>query len=155
MKTNEKDIKEDNFITAPPGIDVKNIMTEIKSRIAAKQKNGTYLKGDDVVQLEEIENKLKDVGDLSKKLIRLHSLSSLDLEGDPIVSHRKVWGPVIKFFKKTTRFWTRKYTDPIFFKQNNLNVNIVDCLMDLSIRLNQIEKEINILKHTVMKNEKE
>ena len=154
MQISKEENKEGNFSISSPSIDVQNIIKEIKERIDKKKRAGLYLDGDDVAQLEEIESKLKETGELGQKLLRLNTFATIDLEGDPIVSHRKIAGPIIKFFKKISRIVIRKYTDSIFCKQSNFNSEIISYLTDISLKLNQIEKELNKLKQLINNNEK-
>lgn len=154
MQISEKENKENSLLISSSSIDVQNIIKEIKERIDKRKRDGIYLEGDDVAQLEEIELKLKETGESGQKLLRLNTFATIDLEGDPIVSHRKIAGPIIKLFKKISRVVIRKYTDSIFCKQSNFNSEIISYLTDMSLKLNQIEKELNKLKQLINNNEK-
>jgi hypothetical protein len=89
-------------------IDVARIMEEIRQRVVQKQQAGIY------------PSTLKGISS-SAPGATLSSLAGLRIEGEPITSHRPMLGRYIRLFKKFSRFWVRRYTDPVFLQQSYFN----------------------------------
>lgn len=85
----------------------------------------------------------------------LMRLAELPLEGSAIHSHRKFIGWIIVMVKKFFRFWTRKYTDPLFAQQTNFNYQLVEVLLSLTQRLEQLEQKLKSIEEKLSKNDKD
>jgi len=82
----------------------------------------------------------------------LMRLAELPLDGTAIHSHRKYIGWVIVAVKKFFRYWTRKYTDPLFARQTNFNYQLVDVLMSITERLGRLEQRLKSIEEKLNKN---
>jgi hypothetical protein len=50
-------------------------------------------------------------------------------------------GFAIKWAKRLTRFWIRKYTDSILTKQNHFNAELISVLSEMNHRLEELKAE--------------
>ena len=132
-------------------INVDELMTRIRSSIEAKKKSQIYIEEpwmmQDVTQPELRLNSMKT----ADALAMLKIAGRLDMEGEKITSHRRFGGSFIKFMKRTTRFWVRRYTDAIFFKQNHFNMEIVDVLSRMNNQMLELKNENESLKEELKK----
>jgi hypothetical protein len=123
------------------GIDVEEIMARIRRSITEKKK--TRLHRHDAFLAQGAD--LLRVGDSAKNLrTRLGLLAQaarIDPEGEPISSHRPLLGPAIKWVKRVTRFWIRKYTDGLLAGQNRFNADVVSALTELHEQLQTTRAE--------------
>ena len=71
----------------------------------------------------------------------MEAAARVDLEGEPITSHRPVTGSIIKFVKRQTRFWIRKYTDPILLRQTMFNVELLKTVRELRTELDELRQK--------------
>lgn len=122
-------------------IDVDNIMARIRRSIDEKKKAYNYredallAQGIDVLQLSRSSKSMADHIALLKYAARM------DLEGEQISSHRPLMGFAIKWAKRLTRFWIRKYTDSIFSKQNHFNAEMISVLSELNRQIEELKAE--------------
>ena len=122
-------------------VDVENIMARIRRSISEKKKAFNYredvllAQGIDALQLTRSGKSIADHISLLKYTARM------DLEGEQISSHRPLMGFAIKWAKRLTRFWIRKYTDSIFTKQNHFNSEMISVLSELNHHLEQLKGE--------------
>ncbi len=126
--------------------DVKEIIKDIKNRIEEKKKAGIYINEPELEQNNKVFNHNFSSLCIDEKIEILNFLSSIDLEGEKITSHRPVLGLFIKSVKKFFRFWTRKYTDTIFSKQSQFNSETVELLTKISNDLEMLKKEMENIK---------
>ena len=130
-------------------IDVDDLMARIRKSIAEKKKSRVYRQdallsqGIDVLQLNQVNKGLAD------HLALLKYAARIDLEGEQISSHRPLMGIVIKWAKRLTRFWIRKYTDSIFTKQNHFNAEVISVLSELNHQLEELKAENERLRKQV------
>jgi len=130
-------------------IDVEEIMARIRRSIEEKKSSRAYhhdallSQGIDVLQLSRSSKNLAD------HLALLKYAARIDLEGEQITSHRPVLGFAIKWAKRLTRFWIRKYTDSIFTKQNHFNAELIAVLSELNHRVEEMKKENERLRKQI------
>lgn len=122
-------------------INVDDIMARIRRSIDEKKKSRVYrqdallAQGIDVLQLSQSSKGLAD------HLALLKYAARIDLEGEQISSHRPFMGFAIKWAKRLTRFWIRKYTDSIFTKQNHFNAELISVLSELNHQVEELKSE--------------
>jgi len=122
-------------------INVEDLMTRIRTNIEERKKSRHFR--EDVLLAQGVD--FLPPGQSSKsgadRLALLVYAARLDLEGEPIASHRTFFGFAIKWAKRFARFWTRKYTDGVFSQQNHFNSEVIATLSELTKRLEQLEAE--------------
>jgi hypothetical protein len=122
-------------------INVDDVMAHIRRSIEDKQKSRVYrqdallAQGIDLLRLDDSSKSIAD------RLALLKYAARIDLEGEQITSHRPLMGFAIKWAKRLTRFWIRKYTDSIFTKQNHFNAELISTLSELNHRLEELKNE--------------
>ena len=125
-----------------PEINVVEVMNKIRERIEEKKKAGIYkdeplfTQPIDILSVDILKKGFKDRTEVLK------ILGTLNLEGDPITSHRPILGSIIKTFKKIFRYWTRKYTDSLFGKQCQFNNEVVNILEKITEEVEEIKKQL-------------
>ena len=129
-----------------PEINVDQIMNRISNSIEEKKKSQVYIEEPWMLQDISQPHMRLDMKRASDTLAMLKIAGRLDLEGEPISSHRMISGYFIKLLKKVTRFWTRKYTDAIFFKQNHFNMELVNIISQMNEQIHELKQEIVRLK---------
>jgi hypothetical protein len=127
-------------------INIEEIMSRIRHSIEEKKKSRVYRhdaflsQGIDFLQPGESGKNSAD------HLALLRWMARMDLEGEPIASHRPLAGFAIKWFKRVTRFWVRKYTDGILSRQNHFNAEMINILSEMNKRIEQLEAENDQLR---------
>ncbi len=124
-----------------PAINVEDIMSRIRQSIAEKKRarliryDAFLAQGADPLPLSDSTRNLAD------HLALLQMAGRMDLEGEPIVSHRPIAGVLITLAKRISRFWIRKYTDGVLAKQNYFNSEAVRLLSEMNRRIEALESE--------------
>ncbi len=124
-----------------PSINVEEIMCRIRQSIAEKKRarliryDAFLAQGAEPLPLSDSSRNLAD------HLALLQMAGRMDLEGEPIVSHRPVAGFFITLAKRFSRFWIRKYTDGVLAKQNYFNSETVRLLTEMNRRIEALEAE--------------
>ena len=121
--------------------DVRAIMMEIRGRVAEKRKAGIYPEWP--ASLERLDLGLLSAADREQKWALLDAAAAIDLQGEPIKSHRPISGFFIKALKRFTRFWIRKYTDPIFLRQSMFNAELLKEVRELRHELDDLRRDGN------------
>jgi hypothetical protein len=122
-------------------INVDEIMARIRQSIQEKRKSRVYrqdallAQGIDLLQMSQ-GNKT-----LANHLAILRYMARIDIEGEQITSHRPVLGFAIKWAKRLTRVWVRKYTDSILTKQNHFNAETIAVLSEMNQQLEELKAE--------------
>ena len=122
-------------------IDVEELKERIRKSIEEKKKSQVYIEEPWMLQDISQPQLRLDMKRASDTLAMLKIAGRLDLEGEPISSHRMFSGHFIKFMKRSTRFWIRKYTDAIFFKQNHFNLEIVNVISQMNEQIQDLKSE--------------
>lgn len=126
----------DSLTSCPPEeIDIEAIMAQVRLNVAEKRRAKVYV---DEFLPPPMGVARNENASLDEHLRVLRASCSLPIEGDPIHSHRPISGFFIKAFKKLTRFWTRKYTDALFLRQNYFNAELVATLEAMKDELEQL-----------------
>jgi len=127
-------------------LDVQSIMRRIRESIEAKRASGLLRDEPWLSQRLDIANLPGSARRNADRLALLQMAGRLELEGDPIRSHRPLLGPVINLVKRVSRFWIRKYTDQIFIRQAHYNAELLDILSDLVRENQRMEKRLSVLE---------
>lgn len=132
--------------SAPEALDVEQIMAEIRQAVEEKRRAGIY-----DTELPQLAGFLRpgssELG-LDDQINLLAACAQMDLEGEPISSHRPVTGAIIVGFKRFFRFWTRKYTDGLFLRQSHFNTEAVSTIRDLRREVENLRREVAELRDT-------
>mgnify|MGYP000856281241 FL=1 len=129
-------------------IDVAAVMNEVRRRVAQKRTEGIYPpeeKSVPEVQLA-VENS-PAYEDVMWRIETMRSIARLNLDGEPILSHRPILGYFLIRWKKFMRFWTRRYTDSLFLQQSRYNTESSATIASLLEEINQLRAEVNALKN--------
>lgn len=126
-----------------PDINVKEIIKTIQDRIEEKKRAGIYK--DDPILTQKFNPLNSDffTASIKGRLELLKILAAVNLDGEPITSHRPLSGFFIKSVKKFFRYWIRKYTDSVFAKQNQFNNEVITLLDQISDELDEIKKKFD------------
>ena len=129
-----------------PDIDVQQVMKRIRESIESKRAAGILREEPWLSRRLDLANLPGSARRNADKLALLQLAGRIELEGEPIKSHRPVDGPLINFVKRIARFWTRKYTDPIFIRQGHFNSEILEILNDLVRENQELERRLEALE---------
>jgi len=130
-------------------VDVEEIMVSIRKNIEARNKSrvcredALLPQGSDFLQPGNATQSTAD------HLALLSRLAQIDLEGEPIVSHRSFLRFPIRWAKAFTRFWVRKYTDDLLTRQNCFNAEVLAVLSDLNRQLEEQKAENKRLREQI------
>jgi hypothetical protein len=111
----------------------RSIEEKKKSRVC--REDALLAQGIDLFGPGESSKNLKD------HLALLRLAASIELEGEPIRSHRPLTGFAIKWVKQASRLLIRKYTDVLFARQNHFNAEVIAALSEMSRRLDEQKAE--------------
>lgn len=137
------------IIRAPEGLDVEQIMAEIRSLVQEKRASKMYVEPEPESSVARSSFGAEWVIPVGEELDLLRAAARLDLEGEPIRSHRPHIGKLIVAWKKFVRFWVRKYTDAIFLRQSFFNTKLVGTIEKLEQRIDMLEGEVEALRREV------
>ncbi|MCX7626235.1 MAG: hypothetical protein N2Z21_08505 [Candidatus Sumerlaeaceae bacterium] len=131
-------------VSAPEGFDVERIMAEVRQLVAQRKQERIY------EEPKSAEARCafgaEWVTSVGEQLDLLRAAARLELQGDPIRSHRPFSGRFIVAWKKFVRFWVRKYTDAIFLRQSFFNSQVVAAVEKLEQRIDALEDEVALLR---------
>ena len=127
-------------------IDVTDIMARIEARVAEKREKGLYRDEPWLAEGLEPNGVANATRDIADQLAMLKMAARIDLEGEPITSHRRFTGRLIVWFKRWTRFWIRRYTDGVFYEQNHFNSESVNLLSELTRQVEDLRKAVDALE---------
>lgn len=130
------EIPEHTRGTEPPP-DIEALMKEVRARVEEKRRLGVYPPFED----EEIASAP------AGRIQLLQAAAVLDPEGEPIRSHRPVLGWFIKSAKRLSRFWVRKYTDPIVLRQSMFNQQLLTYILEMRTEIEELRRHIDELEH--------
>lgn len=128
---------------AEPEVDISALMDEVRQSVREKKAAGIY-RDEDIALPPDFRIFLPP--DENDRFALLRAIGHLDLEGDPITSHRPVVGTVVKGTKRTVRYWVRKYTDGVFLRQNQFNAGVVQEMEQLRRKVDDLTEELEKLK---------
>lgn len=126
------------------GIDVDKIMQEIKDKVEKKKREGVY----DKYNLSGIAT--KDIGELQTErdflnyyLELIQHTCDVDIGDFEIPSKGGILGKPVAKLKRLMWILLRFYTYRLFSQQKEFNFQIVNTIMSLNKRLEEIEKKIS------------
>lgn len=125
-----------------PAIDVAQLMERVRRNVEEKRKAGIY-KDDGWAGSLRYGSGIAAPGD---QLALLRTSARVDLEGEAIQSHRPVAGALIVALKRFSRYWVRKYTDPLFLRQGTFNSEAVNAVTALQREVEELKSELDRLK---------
>lgn len=141
----------DIFTINDEEINVEDIMRQIRENIAARRARGEIIDIEDL-SLDEspaMESLSGEFGELRNNLRGINNFWDVSINF-PIVSHRKVLGPIIVFAKKATRKLLRWLLNPPFEKQLTFNSFVAKTLNEISKKfveeISSHNQEIQVIK---------
>ena len=126
-------------------VNVEELMARVRSAVEEKRRAGIYR--DDDWPCDSQFHPGPSAGD--DQLALLRSAARVDLEGEPIQSHRPLAGLVVMTLKRFSRYWVRKYTDSLFLRQSTFNAETVSALANLRREVDELRAEVTRLKAQV------
>lgn len=131
-------------VSAPEGFDVERIMAEVRQLVEKRKRERIY----EEPRSAEARSTFgaEWVTTVGEQLDLLRAAARLELQGDPIRSHRPFTGRLIVAWKKFVRFWVRKYTDAVFLRQSFFNSQVVAAVEKLEQRIDALEDEVALLR---------
>ncbi|MGB9692196.1 MAG: hypothetical protein ACPL7D_08505 [Candidatus Sumerlaeaceae bacterium] len=148
-ETQDADMATPRIISAPEGLDVEQLMAEVRALVQEKRASKLYDEPATGSMQARSSFGAEWVTSVGEELDLLRAAARLALEGEPIRSHRPRIGRLIIAWKKFVRFWVRKYTDAIFLRQSFFNTKVVATLERLEQRVERLENELDLLRHEV------
>jgi hypothetical protein len=146
MTDNPKPESQEHLIqSAPPSINVEEIMAQVRRNVASKKKANIYKDEPWLPPGGQLHASDGAFG-VDDHLVLLRSAGRLDLEGEAVKSHRPFAGMFIKAAKKFSRFWVRKYTDVLFLRQSYFNAEAIAVLTAMKKRIEELEAEVERLR---------
>jgi len=127
-------------------INVDAIMTHIRGCIQAKREAGLLRDEAWLSQRLDAQDLQHSARRHADRLALVRMSGRLNLEGDPIKSHRPMLGRAIVAFKKFTRYWTRKYTDPLFTRQTHYNAEVLSLVEELLREQRTLKDRVEMLE---------
>jgi hypothetical protein len=131
-------VPDDFLVANSDAIDVAAIMETIRKRIAQKQQAGLY-RGLPRLALDAPPPP-GAVRRAEERLALVKMCARQSLEGEPISSHRPFVGSVLVAWKRFTRFWVRRYTDPLFLRQQMFNEEVAALLEELTAEVKALRQ---------------
>lgn len=125
------------------GLDVDKIMQEIKERVEQKRKQGVYdkynLEGLATKDIDQLQTE-KDFLDYYLELIQ-HTCD-INIGDFEIPSKGGIFGKIVAKFKRVMWIMLRFYTYRLFSQQKEFNFQLVNTIMSLNKRIEELEKEL-------------
>ena len=119
-------------------VNVEAVVDQIRHTVAEKRRANVY-SAPDLVPFSGAQVKPAETAGLRERIARLQQIGHLDLAGEPIRSHRPFLGHLVKFIKRCSRFWVRRYTDPVLLRQSHFNNEVAETLKEMHSRLEKLE----------------
>ncbi len=123
-------------------VDVEALMERVRRAVEEKRRAGVYREDDWPSDLHY--GAPAQPGRDGLGLLR--AAARVDLDGEAIRSHRPFSGAVVMAIKRFTRYWVRKYTDPLFLRQAAFNAESVNALAALKSEVEELREEVARLK---------
>lgn len=126
------------------GLDVDKIMQEIKERVEQKKKQGVY----DKYNLESLVTKDIDQLQTEKDFLNyylelIQHTCDIDIGDFEIPSKGGIFGRFVAKFKRVIWIILRFYTYRLFSQQKEFNFQLVNTIMSLNKRIDELEKRIS------------
>ena len=148
--TDSEQHDSDNVFLTDDGepLDVSAVMRDIRRRVAERRRAGVYppapTAGGAPTHVPVASGWQQQSA--ADGLAVLRANAHLEIEGDPITSHRRYTGPIIKGFKRFSRFWIRRYTDTLFLRQSYFNSEAVSAMAAMRHDLEELRAEVETLR---------
>lgn len=123
-------------------VDVDQIMDRVRRTVEEKRRAGIY-RDDDWTEAFHYGAAAPSGSD---GFGLLRASARVELEGEPIRSHRPVAGALVMALKRFSRYWVRKYTDPLFLRQGTFNTETVNAVAALRREVEELREEVARLK---------
>ena len=134
----------EEFKVVAKGVNVEEIMQEIRERVAKKKEAGVY----DKINLDGLT--VKDIGELKKEqdflnyyVELIQHTCDIDIGDFDIPSKGGLFGKPVAKFKRFVWIILRFYTYRLFSQQKEFNFQLVNTLMSLNKKLDEIVKELS------------
>jgi len=125
------------------GIDVEKIMREIQERVEKKRKDGVYDKYNlDSLSVKNIEQLQTDKDFLKYYLELVQHTCDIDIGDFEIPSKGGIFGKPVAKFKRIVWILLRFYTYRLFSQQKEFNFQLVNTIMSLNKRVEELEAKL-------------
>lgn len=129
------------------GLDVDKIMREIKERIEKKKKEGIYDKYNlDQLVVKDVEQLKTEKDFLNYYLELVQHTCDIDIGDFEIPSKGGMFGKPMAKFKRLIWIMLRFYTYRLFSQQKEFNFQLVNTIMSLNKRIDELEEKYQNLK---------
>jgi hypothetical protein len=126
-------------------VDIEGIMHQIRRNVEEKRAANVYR--DDLWQGQPSLARADDPDcSMDEHLASLRAAGRVQIEGEPITSHRPILGIFIIKYKKFWRYWTRKYTDTLFLRQSLYNSEVAATLTAMNREIRELREEVRSLR---------
>lgn len=129
------------------GIDIDKIMDGIKATIEKKKREGVYDKYNlDQLVVKDIEQLKTEKDFLDYYLELIQHTCDIDIGDFEIPSKGGIFGKPMAKFKRIIWVMLRFYTYRLFSQQKEFNFQLVNTIMSLNKRINELEEKIKLQK---------
>ena len=129
------------------GIDIDKIMDGIKATIEKKKREGVYDKYNlDQLVVKDIEQLKTEKDFLDYYLELIQHTCDIDIGDFEIPSKGGIFGKPMAKFKRIIWVMLRFYTYRLFSQQKEFNFQLVNTIMSLNKRINELEEKIKSQK---------
>ncbi len=139
----------DTFEIKDEEINVEEIMEKIRQSIKERKESDIY-KNESATKIEHVFSEVSCSRERNSQEFGIIN-SNLDIRNNnySISSHRSMLGKFLIKGRTLVNGEVRRYVDPLFQKQSELNYNIADFLKEITERVNSCSNEIKQLKSEV------
>jgi 2-polyprenyl-3-methyl-5-hydroxy-6-metoxy-1,4-benzoquinol methylase len=139
----------DTFEIKDEEINVEEIMKKIREDIK-KRKESTVYKNEVSEEIEQVFSEIFCSSERSsQKLENINSNYDIRNNSYSISSHRPILGKFLIKSRTLVHEEVRRYVDPVFQKQSELNYNLAGLFNDAKERVNSCSKEMEQLKYEI------
>lgn len=126
------------------GIDVDKIMREIKERVEKKKKEGVYEKYNlESLAIKDIEQLQTEKDFLNYYLEIIQHTCDIDIGDFEIPSKGGIFGGLVAKLKRFMWIMLRFYTYRLFSQQKEVNFQLVNTIISLNKRIDELEKKMS------------
>lgn len=128
------------------GIDVDKIMREIKERVETKKKEGVYNKYNlEQLVIKDAEQLKTEKDFLNYYMELIQHTCDINIGDFDIPSKGGMFGKPVAKFKRVVWVLLRFYTYRLFSQQKEFNFQLVNTIMSLNKRIDELEKKMQDL----------
>jgi 2-polyprenyl-3-methyl-5-hydroxy-6-metoxy-1,4-benzoquinol methylase len=138
---------EINNVISGEETNVEEIMEKIRENIQKKKGAGNFLDKSSDLYTGSSPKESSSENDIRRDFDYINSKLDIQNNSYSISSHRPLVGKFLVKGRKLVHGEVRRYTDPVFQRQSELNYNLVDLLNEAKERVNSCSNEMEQLRN--------